>query len=384
MKNDKKSKNTLVKNSQFFTVVTVSILVICINLCMIIGLVYVIISPRFDSFSHNTFIVLCGASFVNLVVLIFLLILRKTYETFVNKKIITRLREIERHIGNFAQGNYDEPVVHSEDDEIGDLFKAVERVRVQLYDYREKENNAAKLKEIYFSGLMHDIATPVTRINGCASMIEDGMVTDEESIKRLSSIILHSTKDIDIMLKSIAAIEKYNDNGINIELMPIDIAETLGIFVSDLNISMKNSDVSVEFVNKCKAPAVSMIDVKSCKRAVANLINNSIKYKKPDCDCEITITIEDYEDGKILVSVADNGVGIEPGGEKMIFEMFYRGDTARRNTNEGSGLGLFITKQIFTLNNIKVWAKNNGNGLTVFSLLERTDKKPVNWFKQEI
>jgi len=351
---------------------------------MIIGLVYVIISPRFDSFSHNTFIVLCGASFVNLVVLIFLLILRKTYETFVNKKIITRLREIERHIGNFAQGNYDEPVVHSEDDEIGDLFKAVERVRVQLYDYREKENNAAKLKEIYFSGLMHDIATPVTRINGCASMIEDGMVTDEESIKRLSSIILHSTKDIDIMLKSIAAIEKYNDNGINIELMPIDIAETLGIFVSDLNISMKNSDVSVEFVNKCKAPAVSMIDVKSCKRAVANLINNSIKYKKPDCDCEITITIEDYEDGKILVSVADNGVGIEPGGEKMIFEMFYRGDTARRNTNEGSGLGLFITKQIFTLNNIKVWAKNNGNGLTVFSLLERTDKKPVNWFKQEI
>ena len=61
----------------------------------------------------------------------------------------------------------------------------------------------------------------------------------------------------------------------------------------------------------------------------------------------------------------------------------YRGDAARRNTSEGSGLGLFIAKQILTLNNIDVWAENNGNGLTVFALLERSDKKPVNWFKLE-
>ena len=383
MKNDKKSKNTLVKNSQFFTVVTVSILVICINLCMIIGLVYVIISPRFDSFSHNTFIVLCGASFVNLVVLIFLLILRKTYETFVNKKVIARLREIERHIGNFAQGNYDEPVVHSEDDEIGDLFKAVERVRVQLYDYREKENTESKLKKIYFSGLMHDIATPVTRINGCASMIEDGMVTDEESIKRFATMILRNTEDINIMLKSLSAIEKYNDHGISMDRQPVDIGEVLEIFFSDFNLFINDKSISIDFINKCKTPAVAMLDVKSCKRALANLINNSIKYKKPDYNCEIVVTLEDNPDGKILFSLADNGVGIEPGTENMIFEMFYRGDTARRNTNEGSGLGLFIAKQILNLNNIKLWAKNNGNGLTVFALFERSDKKPVRWHKRE-
>ncbi len=383
MKNNKRQKNTLVRSSLFTVVVAVAIVVIGINLCMLAGLVYVIVSPRFEVFSTNTFIVMGITTFINFVVLILLLLLRKVYEALVNRKIVVPLREIERHIVRFAHDNYDEPVIHGEDDEIGDLFKAIERVRIQLIEYREKENNAAELKKIYFSGLMHDIATPVTRINGCASMIEDGMVTDEQSIKRFASTILRSTEDISIMLKSIAAIEKYNESGMNIDLQPIDIAEALEIFVSDLKTSINNDDIAVKFVNKCTLPAVSMIDIKSCKRAVANLINNSIKYKKTDCNCDITVAIEDNEDGKILFSVADNGVGIEPGGENRIFDMFYRGDAARRNTSEGSGLGLFIAKQILTLNNIDVWAQNNGNGLTVFALMERSEKKPVSWLKLE-
>ncbi|MBO5360277.1 MAG: HAMP domain-containing histidine kinase [Clostridia bacterium] len=383
MKNIKRQKNTLVKSSLFSIVIAVAIVVIGINLCILVGLVCVIASPRFEVFSTNTFIVMGITTFINFLVLILLLLLRRVYETLVNKKIVVPLREIERHIIRFAHDNYDEPVIHSEDDEIGDLFKAVERVRIQLIEYRDKENNAAELKKIYFSGLMHDIATPVTRINGCASMIADGMVTDEQSIKRFASTILRSTEDISIMLKSIAAIEKYNESGMNIDLQPIDIAQALEVFVSDLKTSINNDEVSVMFVNKCKLPAVSMIDLKSCKRAVANLINNSIKYKKTDCNCEITVSIEDNDDGKILFAVADNGVGVEPGAESKIFDIFYRGDAARRNTSEGSGLGLFIAKQILTLNNIDVWAENNGNGLTVFALLERSDKKPVNWFKLE-
>ncbi len=383
MKDNKRQKNTLVKSSLFAVVVAVAIVVIGINLCILAGLVYVIISPRFEVFSTNTFIVMGIATFINFVVLILLLVLRKVYETLVNKKIVIPLREIESHIVNFAHGNYDKPVIHSEDDEIGDLFKAVERVRVQLSEYRENENNAAELKKIYISGLMHDIATPITRINGCASMIEDGMVTDEESIKRFATMILRNTEDINIMLKSLAAIEKYNDHGISMDLQPIDIGEVLGIYFSDLNLFINDESISIDFINKCKSPAVTMIDVKSCKRALVNLINNSIKYKKPGCNCEIVVTLEDNPDGKILFSLADNGVGIEPGAENMIFEMFYRGDTARRNTNEGSGLGLFIAKQILNLNNISVWARNNGDGLTVFALFERSDKKPVRWLKRE-
>ena len=124
-----------------------------------------------------------------------------------------------------------------------------------------------------------------------------------------------------------------------------------------------------------------MIDVKSCKRALMNLINNSIKYKKPDTDCRISVTLSDFDKKHILFTLSDNGIGIEKGSENLVFEMFYRGDKARSNIISGNGLGLYITKTILNANGAKVWAENNGDGLSVFVLLERTDKKPVEWYK---
>lgn len=382
-KANKIQKATLLKNSLISLAVAISVVALGVNLCMIFWLIYVIISPGFEIISTLTFIVMGITSFFNVISIICLFVIRHNYVLLVSRKVVAPLLEIERYIANFASGNYDEPVIHGEDNEIGDLFKAVERVRVQLSEYRENEKSAAELKKIYFSGLMHDIATPVTRINGCASIIQDSMVSDPESIKRLAGMILRNTEDINVMLKSLAAIEKYNDHGFSLDMQPVDIGDILEFYFSDLNLFSNEKDVAFDFINKCKTPAVTMLDVKSCKRALANLINNSIKYKKPDCNCEIVVTIEDDSDGKILFSLADNGVGIEPGADNLIFEMFYRGDTARRNTNEGSGLGLFIAKQILTLNNINVWAKNNGNGLTIFALMERSNEKPVNLFKQE-
>ncbi len=375
----KKQKLTLLKITPLTYAVAAAVVIIAFNLCMIASLLYVIATPRFDLFSVGTFITMGIALALNVVVLIVLLVFRKIYESLVRKQIVIPLQEIERHIVNFAQGNYDEPVVHTADNAIGDHFKAVERVRNQLIEYRENEKNAERVKQIYFSGLMHDIATPVTRINGCASMIEDGMVKDEESIKRFASIILRNTEDINIMLKSLAAIEKYNEADIEMDLQPVDVGKILDRYVSDLDLAMGKS-ATFSFEDKCEKRPVTMMDIKSCKRALANLINNSIKYKKPNVDCVIKIALEDSDDGRILFSLADNGVGVEPGSENMLFEMFYRGDHARQNINEGSGLGLFLAKQILSLNNVKVWAENNGDGLTIFALMERTDKTPVEWY----
>ncbi len=382
-KNTKNQKPTLIKSTVFSFVVAVAIFAIAVNILLLIGLVYVIVSPRYEPLSTSTFVMMGAVSALNVIVVILLLVLRRWFEHRVDVTIVSPLREIERQIENFARGDYQETVSYAADNEIGDLFKAVERVRVQLSDYREHERNANVAKQVYFSGLMHDIATPVTRINGCASMIADGMVKDADSIKRLSSVILNNTEDINIMLKSLAAVEKYNEPDFQMDLQPVDISKVLGIYVSDLNLSTNAENITVTFENKCKMSSVSMIDLKSCKRALVNLINNSIKYRKRDCDCKIKITIEDYDNDTILFSIADNGVGVEPGSENMIFEMFYRGDTARRNVNEGSGLGLFIAKQILILNNIRIWAKNNGNGLTIFALLHRSEDKPASWFELE-
>lgn len=382
MKNkSKKQKTTLLKSPVFSAVVVAAIVILAMNFLLIIGLYFVMASPKYDIYSRSTITAMGAVCLLNVIVIALLLILRKYYEHRAYKTIIVPLQQIEKHIEMLVEGDYDSPIRHISEDEIGDLFKAVDDVRIELKNYRAQELLNLAQKRVHISGLMHDIATPVTRINGYASMVTDGIVTDVEEIKRFASMILQSTEDINIMLKSISEIEQYNKIDNVIKKQPIDLAEVLEKYIYDLSLELSLQDVEISFNNFCQRPAVCCIDIKRCKRVLHNLINNSIKYQKADEHCKIAIKLEDSADGRILCSVSDNGTGVEPGTEEMLFEMFYRGDGARRNIKEGNGLGLFLCKQILLANDAEIIAENNGNGLTVKILFCRTDEIPVRWYK---
>lgn len=377
----KKQKTTLLKSPVLSAVVVVATVILALNFLLIIGLYCVMVSPKYDIYSRSTIAsmgVVCG---LNVVVFALLLILKKHYERRVYKRIIIPLQQIEKHIEMLVEGDYDFPIKHISDDEIGELFQAVEDVRIKLKDYRAQELLNLAQKKVHISGLMHDIATPVTRINGYASMVTDGIVTDVEEIKRFASMILQSTEDINLMLKSISSIEQYNKTDIVVNKQAVDLAEVLERYIHDLSLELSLQDVDISFNNLCRKNAVCCIDIKRCKRVLHNLINNSIKYKKAEERCRIAIKLEDNPDGRILCSVSDNGIGVEPGTEEMLFEMFYRGDRVRRNANEGNGLGLFLCKQILLSNDAEISAENNGNGLTVKILFRRSDEIPVRWYK---
>jgi two-component system phosphate regulon sensor histidine kinase PhoR len=85
------------------------------------------------------------------------------------------------------------------------------------------------------------------------------------------------------------------------------------------------------------------IDPEALSQALINLLNNAIKYS-PD---EKAIRVEARrEDGQVLVSVADRGIGIPKGEQKRIFEKFYRVETSVVHTTKGSGLGLALVQHI--------------------------------------
>ena len=90
---------------------------------------------------------------------------------------------------------------------------------------------------------------------------------------------------------------------------------------------------------------------------VVNLIDNSIKYTKEGW---IKVKVEKI-DTKILFTVKDSGVGINPEFIDTLFEKFTRGDGARMNTT-GSGLGLYLVKEIVNAHEGKVWVESEGVG----------------------
>ena len=103
--------------------------------------------------------------------------------------------------------------------------------------------------------------------------------------------------------------------------------------------------------------AYSSVDRVQMKRAVMNIINNCVKYKKPGV-CTIRITLR-MEESDIRIEIADNGMGVSEEDLTKIFDSFYRTDRARTNVRSGSGLGLAITKQIIDRHSGKIWASGS-------------------------
>jgi len=107
------------------------------------------------------------------------------------------------------------------------------------------------------------------------------------------------------------------------------------------------------------------VDQKKFDILLKNLIENAIKYNKPEGS--VTVSAE-RKDGEILINVTDTGIGIPKESQPLIFERFYRVDKSRSRNVGGTGLGLSIVKHIAEAHNGKVEVKSEPNVGSTFTV----------------
>jgi len=113
-----------------------------------------------------------------------------------------------------------------------------------------------------------------------------------------------------------------------------------------------------------KNPAWAVGDGDKLKLAIENLLSNAIKYTLGKGVVEINLQ---KKDGCYIFSIKDNGAGIPESQQKKIFEKFFRSDNALKNNTTGTGLGLYITKNIVEQSGGKVWFQSAENKGSVFN-----------------
>jgi two-component system phosphate regulon sensor histidine kinase PhoR len=189
----------------------------------------------------------------------------------------------------------------------------------------------------------HEIKTPITAIKGFVDILRDESEKDEQDKKRF----------LEIIAKHVNRLEAIIDDLLKLSRIEKD-AETEGIQIVETGIK----DVLESAVQACKPPADSSgteiglscsesltarINPPLLEQAVVNLLDNAIKYSDKNKSVNIKAVQDDNE---ILISVIDNGRGIEQEHLPRIFERFYRVDKARSRRLGGTGLGLAIVKHI--------------------------------------
>ncbi len=223
--------------------------------------------------------------------------------------------------------------------DITDLRQASEDLRLAY----EKEKELGRLRASFFSMTSHQFRTPLSTILSSAELLEHyGDQWTVEKRRMHTQRIQDATMRLSQMLNDILEYSKIEARQGNILIEGINLEELCLKIMHDLN--MADQEQHNFRINCGSKPCCVYSDRLSLELIVENLIANAIKYSSKGSN--ITVRI-DFTDGMVSLSVKDEGIGILPTEQELIFEPFHRGSNVV--DTPGSGLGLMIVRKSLEL-----------------------------------
>ncbi len=221
-----------------------------------------------------------------------------------------------------------------------------------------------KLKSEFVAVASHQLRTPISGIRWetelLLSKFKKGL--DEKQIQNIESIRFLSSK-MSRLVNDLLDVAKIDQRRLILKKNLIDLSKTVKEVVSEVSPLIKSRNIELVLKISDKIPE-TIGDPERIKMVVENLINNSIKYSLNKGKIEISL-IKKEED--IVFSVKDNGAGIPVEQQDRVFEKFFRSDNAVRYQTEGTGLGLFIAKNIIDQSGGEIWFESVENSGSIFN-----------------
>ena len=191
-------------------------------------------------------------------------------------------------------------------------------------------------------------------------IIQNGIVKEEEDIRRFAGKIHKESQRLIILVGDIIKLSQLDGNDIAVKMEPIDLYESSEAVMSHLEdaAAKKNITMKLQGSHSVITGAEQIVE-----EMIFNLVDNAIKYNYDGGN--VTVSIKRTEEG-IELSVSDNGIGIPEEDQDRIFERFFRVDKSHSKDIGGTGLGLSIVKHGANFHNAKVSVKSRpGVGTTI-------------------
>ena len=234
-----------------------------------------------------------------------------------------------------------------EDSDYESPYKELEPLAEMLRSQHTDILAAAKARQDFTANVSHELKTPLTAISGYAELLDGGMVGEEQQEHFYQEI----RKNADRLLALINDIIRLSDldrKGHELSFGVIDLFEVVKECMDELTVNAKQRNVNIS------------LDGESCnvhgskdmlKELVENLAQNAIRYNNSGGKVWVSVT---KRDGRSVLTVKDNGIGIPASEQERIFERFYRVDKSRSKATGGTGLGLAIVKHIVEIHDAKI------------------------------
>lgn len=216
-----------------------------------------------------------------------------------------------------------------------------------------RQKKVSEMKNDFINNMTHEFKTPLASISLAAQMLNDKSVTKSEKMyENLGSIISNETRRLRFQVEKVLQMSLFDHDNIRLKSEELDTSSMLESVINTFSLRIKQSGGSVETVFDAEDPFVYG-DEMHLTNVFFNLMDNAVKYAKPDEDLHLKIRTENVG-ASLLISIEDNGVGIQKGDLSHIFERFYRVHTGNQHNVKGFGLGLAYVHTIISLHHGKI------------------------------
>ena len=229
-----------------------------------------------------------------------------------------------------------------------------------LHDITEQKRIDEERKQ-FVSNVSHELRTPLTSLRSYIEALSDGAWKDPELAPRFLEVTQGETDRMIRMVQDLLHLSRIDSGKSDLELEIIDVKELFEHVLRrfDMLVNSNEYDQKIYSIKSQIMIDSQFIEADSDRfiQVLDNLLNNAIKYS-PDGGIITGKLRLNGQGDRVILSIADEGMGIPKSDLQKVFSRFYRVDRARSRAMGGSGLGLAISKEVIEQHGGKIWARS--------------------------
>lgn len=231
----------------------------------------------------------------------------------------------------------------------------------------EKELNKVKDEFVYV--VAHELGNPIFALDGYLGIIQERLEKGPKETKNMIDSARAINQQLSGLVNDLLEVVRNEQGTLKFDLVPVDLDMTIKNVLQNAQFKAKDKKIELAY-KESRIPKIKG-DPQKIKEVITNLVDNAIKYTPEGGKIEVW---HEHHDHEVTTHIKDNGFGISKTDQEKLFEKFYRIKTEKTASISGTGLGLFICKQIIEKCGGTIWVDSEEGKGSTFSFLLKTTK----------
>lgn len=240
---------------------------------------------------------------------------------------------------------------------VQDATKEIERSNEQLRKFD-------KIKDEFVAMVSHQLRTPLTTIKGYLSLVLEGdvgQITPEQ--QRALGEAFRASATMSHMINDFVSLSRLQAGRFRLLKSPHNLVDLVVSEVESMREVAQMYDLKIELTCQDNLPAVFNLDRDKIRQVIGNLLDNAIYYSNKRSVIEVGVK---QVSGAIEVAVRDQGIGVPPKERAELFDKFFRASNGRKRRPDGTGIGLYLVREIVERHNGEAYYQPIDSGGSVF------------------